>query len=424
MTEIPRPNRGIIPGSFLEQPSEPVSICDISVKRDSRISTGISEFDRVLGGGIVPGSLVLLAGDPGIGKSTLLLQALAEASKTGLTTLYVSGEESLQQVKLRADRIGIQERNLKVVTETNLEEILKMIEKLAPSVLAVDSIQTIRTAMTASPPGSLSQIRESANILLSMAKITGIAVILAGHVTKEGVIAGPRVLEHLVDAALYFEGGGAHGFRILRAVKNRFGATNEIGVFEMTDSGLNEVLNPSAIFVSERPKNISGSVVVPSIEGTRPILVEIQSLVTPTSFPQPRRMTMGIDGNRLALLIAIMEKKLGISLAGNDIFINVAGGVKIVEPAIDLPVVMALLSCYLDKPFPEDTVLFGEVGLVGEVRGVDRADIRVSEAAKLGFERVLLPSANFHSLPPQSGIHITGVSNLEEAIRSCDTFTN
>ncbi len=408
--------------SFPTHPSDPISICDISPEKEDRIHTGISELDRVLGGGIVPGSLVLIAGDPGIGKSTLLLQALSEISKNGSYVLYISGEESVQQIKLRADRLNIKEMALKVATETNMENMLKMVENTKPSVLVIDSIQTVQTATIGSPPGSVSQIRECANILLGLAKTTGIPIILAGHVTKEGAIAGPRILEHLVDAALYFEGESKNSFRILRAVKNRFGATNEIGVFEMTDMGLKEVKNPSAIFISERPKNISGSVVVASIEGTRPILVEIQCLVTSTSFPQPRRMTMGIDGNRLALLTAILEKKIGISLAGNDIFMNVAGGVKIFEPAVDLPVIMALVSCYFDKAIPSDTVIFGEVGLVGEVRGIDRADIRVSEAAKLGFSKIIMPSANVQAIPSLPDIDVRGVSNLIEAIRSCKTF--
>ncbi len=423
MTEIARSASRTVLSSFSNQSPEAVSICDISSEKQQRISTGIGEFDRVLGGGIVPGSLVLIAGDPGIGKSTLLLQALSRISKRGKSVLYVSGEESVDQIKLRADRLGIKERKLKVATETNLESMLNLLESIRPLVLVIDSVQTVQTSSVGSPPGSVSQIRESANILLTIAKATEIAIMLAGHVTKEGMIAGPRILEHLVDAALYFEGSGGQNFRILRAVKNRFGATNEIGVFEMSDRGLIEVTNPSAIFISERPENISGSVVMASIEGTRPILVEIQCLVTPTTFPQPRRMTMGIDGNRLALLTAILEKKMGISFSGNDIFINVAGGVKIIEPAIDLPVVMALVSCYFDKPLPPDAVIFGEVGLVGEVRGVDRAETRVSEASKLGFKKVIMPAPNLQAVPPACKIEAKGVSSLVEAIRSCDTFT-
>ncbi len=423
MTEKPSSVQSIVRPLLSGQPSGAVPICDITSEKEQRISTGISEFDRVLGGGIVPGSLVLIAGDPGIGKSTLLLQALSEISKRQLNVLYVSGEESVHQVKLRADRLGIREKKLKVATETNVENILNLLETIKPSVLVIDSIQTAQTSSIGSPPGSVSQIRETANILLNTAKATGIAIMLAGHVTKEGVIAGPRILEHLVDAALYFESGGSQNFRILRGVKNRFGATNEIGVFEMSDSGLREVKNPSAIFISERPRDISGSVVVASIEGTRPILVEIQCLVTPSSFPQPRRMTMGVDGNRLALLTAILEKKMGITFSGKDIFINVAGGVKITEPAIDLPVVMALVSCYFDKPVPSDTVIFGEVGLVGEVRGINRPDIRVSESAKLGFKKVIMPLANLQSLPTTLKIEVKGVSNLIEAIRCCETFT-
>ena len=423
ITEKPRTANHNSPALLQKTYSDPVSICDIPGEEKQRISTGISEFDRVLGGGIVPGSLVLIAGDPGIGKSTLLLQALSEISKTRGEVLCISGEESVQQIKLRANRLGIKEKALKVATETNIENILAMLDELNPLVIAIDSIQTVQTSTINSPPGTVSQIRESANIFLALAKASGIAIVLAGHVTKEGMIAGPRILEHLVDAALYFEAGGGNSFRILRAVKNRFGATNEIGVFEMRDRGLKEVKNPSAIFISERPRNISGSVVVASIEGTRPILVEIQCLVTPSSFPQPRRMSMGIDSNRLALLIAILEKKMGISFAGKDIFINVAGGVKIIEPAIDLPVIMALVSCYFDKPFPADTVTFGEVGLVGEVRGVDRTDIRVLESTKLGFKKVIMPAANVQAVPSLQGIEIIGVSNLIEAIRSCRSFS-
>ena len=359
-----------------------------------RLPTGISEFDRVLGGGLVAGSLVLIGGDPGIGKSTLLLQAMNHLAKAAGNVLYVSAEESARQIKLRGARMGVNAAELYILAETSLEKVLTHTQRLHPKVLVVDSIQTVFTSALESAPGSVSQVRETAGRLMMMAKGSGIPVFLVGHVTKDGAIAGPRVLEHLVDTVLYFEGDNGHPFRILRAVKNRFGSTNEIGVFEMKEGGLTEVKNPSELFLSERPLGVSGSVVVASLEGSRPLLVELQALVTASSLGVPRRTTIGVDHNRLSLLIAVLEKKVGLTLAGQDIFMNVAGGVKLNEPAADLGMITAVASSHLDRTVEPHTLLLGEVGLAGEVRGITQPEVRVKEAAKLGFSRCILPAGN------------------------------
>jgi DNA repair protein RadA/Sms len=377
----------------------------------------VAEFDRVLGGGLVKGSVVLVGGDPGIGKSTLLLQAIAALSQGGLTCLYVSGEESQRQIKMRGQRLGINSPKLQILSETSLERILEQVKKIQPAVLVIDSIQTIFTSSLPSAPGSVGQVRESSGILVTLAKKAGPSTFLVGHVTKDGSIAGPRVLEHMVDTVLYFEGERGHNFRILRAVKNRFGSTNEIGVFEMKEEGLREVTNPSEIFLSERPLQASGSVVVPSVEGTRPILVEIQSLVTPSFLAVPRRTTIGVDHNRVSLLAAILEKRLGVSLFNQDVFVNVAGGVQVSEPAVDLGIAVAVGSSCLDKPVDPYTILIGEVGLAGEIHTVAQAEARVREAGKLGFKRCILPQGNCQQLGHIESPELTGVSSLAECWR-------
>jgi DNA repair protein RadA/Sms len=402
-------------GVSLAQP--PIPITEIEGEEGERIMTHIGEFDRVLGGGIVQGSIVLIGGDPGIGKSTLLLQVSDRLSREDRGVLYVSGEESPKQTKIRAERLGVHASNLLVLSETSLEEIFRELQALKPSVLIVDSIQAIFTSELQSVPGSISQVRESSARLMQLAKGTGIPIFLIGHVTKEGSIAGPRVVEHMVDTVLYFEGGASHPYRILRAVKNRFGPTNEIGVFEMKESGLEEVLSPSKIFLSERPENVSGSVVVPSIEGTRPILVEIQALVSPSSLAVPRRTTIGVDHNRVALLVAVLEKRMGFKLYNQDIFLNVAGGIRVDEPAMDLGVSISVASSFLDKPIHPKTVLFGEVGLAGEVRGISQGEVRVKEAIKLGFQRCILPKVNRERMKGLEDIDLVGAESLAEVIR-------
>ncbi len=394
----------------------PQSILDVATTEKERVLTEIREFDRVLGGGLVVGSIVLIGGDPGIGKSTLLLGALDRISRRGIGVLYVSGEESLRQTRIRADRIGVSSKDLFVLTENSLEKIIEHIEKLRPRVAVIDSIQTMFTSQLQSAPGSVGQVRESAGKLMVLSKTTGLSTFLIGHVTKEGAIAGPRVLEHMVDTVLYFEGDRGHPYRILRAVKNRFGSTNEIGVFEMKDSGLEEVLNPSELFLSERPMDVAGSVVISSVEGSRPILVELQALVSSTSYGMPRRTAIGVDPNRVSLLVAVLEKKVGMNLAQQDIFVNVAGGVRVDEPAVDLGVVSAVASSFLDKPIPSKTMVIGEVGLAGEVRGVHQAEMRMKEAAKLGFKRCVLPRSNQSRIKEISGIEMAPVGTVEETL--------
>jgi DNA repair protein RadA/Sms len=398
--------------------SEPVPIDSIKFENDERILTHIQEFDRVLGGGLVPGSLVLIGGDPGIGKSTLMLQVLYSLADRGRKVLYVSGEESIRQLRLRSKRLKTVSADLLVVSEIDLESILGMISRVKPDVLVIDSIQTMYSPDLTSAPGSVSQVRESAMRLMVMAKKSGIPTFLVGHVTKDGAIAGPRLLEHMVDTVLYFEGDRNHIFRILRAVKNRYGSTNEIGVFEMKEMGLDEVSNPSAVFLSERPVNSPGSVVTASMEGTRPILIELQALASSTSFGTPRRTILGLDQNRVALLAAVMEKKLGLHLMGHDIFMNVAGGVKVVEPAVDLGIVSAIASSFLDKPIQGGTVVLGEVGLTGEVRAIGQVEARVGESKKMGFSRCIVPESNLKRARDVTGIELIGVRSVSDAVEA------
>lgn len=400
----------------LEAGAVPVALTEIVGREKERFRIGIEEFDRVLGGGLVSGSVILVGGDPGIGKSTLLLQMMSHLASVGEKVLYISGEESLQQTKMRADRLGISSNHLFVVSETSLEKILQDIQSLRPFSVVVDSIQTIYSSDLPSTPGSISQVRETSSRLLYLAKHLSIPIFLVGHVTKEGFIAGPKVLEHMVDTVLYIEGEANHAFRILRAVKNRFGSTNEIGVFEMKDSGLVEVANPSEFFLSERTQPTSGSVVMPSLEGTRPILIELQALVVPTNLGVPRRMAQGIDSQRVSLLVAVMEKRLGIHLFNHDIFLNIAGGLRVGEPGADLGVMAAILSSFRDQVIDPDLAIFGEVGLGGEVRGVNQSEGRVKEAIRLGFKRIILPKANQEKIKGVKGIELIGVKTVGEAI--------
>lgn len=396
----------------------PLSIDAIEADEKERIPTDILEMDRVLGGGIVAGSAVLVGGDPGIGKSTLLLQILQKLAETGRKVLYVSGEESARQIKLRGLRIGAKAENLLILVETALENILQHLQALHPEVAVIDSIQTVYSANLGSAPGSVGQVRETAGRLILFAKKTGISVFLVGHVTKDGAIAGPKVLEHMVDTVLYFEGDSGHAYRIVRGMKNRFGPSNEIGVFEMRDSGLAEVLNPSAFFLSERPVAAVGSVVVPSMEGSRPILVEIQSLVCPSPLGMPRRTSIGVDSNRVSLLVAVLDRVCGLHLTAHDIFLNVAGGIRVDEPAVDLGMVAAMASSFLDRAVRPGTVVFGEVGLTGEVRGIAQMMLRVREAARMGFSRCLLPRALSQEIPEDLGIELVRIGNLSELLEN------
>jgi DNA repair protein RadA/Sms len=389
---------------------------DIPWDSEPRVTSGMAEWDRVLGGGLVPGSFVLLAGDPGIGKSTLLLQALAIMARTR-QVLYASGEESPQQLKLRASRLQVSSPHLYVYSETSLEAILDAVEEMPVEVLAIDSIQTLYTGLLDVAPGSISQVRECASRLMRLAKERRVSIFVVGHVTKEGSIAGPRALEHLVDTVLHLEGDRTHAFRLLRAVKNRYGSTNEIGVFEMKESGLEEVSNPSQFLLAERPTGVSGSVVVCAMEGTRPLLVELQALVSSTGWVQPRRTSMGVDSNRLSLLLAVLEKKLGFNFTQQDVFVNVAGGVRLLEPAADLAMTTALMSTYLDRPLSPELVVWGEVGLAGEVRGVGHSGLRLTEAQKLGFSRCLLPGSNADRIQQETDVQCIGVRSLQEVVR-------
>lgn len=392
------------------------SIINIESDKEPRILTGIGELNRVLGGGIVPGSLVLVGGDPGIGKSTLLLQTSHALTTQNLRVLYISGEESVRQTKLRADRLGALSGELYVLCETNMESIEEAIEAVKPQFLVIDSIQTVFMPEVTSAPGSVAQVRECTTRFMRIAKVRGIATVLVGHVTKEGAIAGPRLLEHMVDCVLYFEGERHHTYRLLRAVKNRFGSTNEIGIFEMGEEGLREVENPSELFLSERPLGVAGSAVVASMEGTRPVLVELQALVAATHFPSPRRVSTGMDHQRMALIIAVLEKRMGMFLQNQDAYLNVAGGVKLDEPAVDLATAVAIASSFRDHPTKPYDVFFGEVGLTGEVRGVSRAETRVKEAAKLGFRRVIMPSKSLKGWKHPQDIEIIGVGTVAEAL--------
>jgi DNA repair protein RadA/Sms len=396
----------------------PVAFSNIESQDDSRTESGISELDRVLGGGIVSGSLVLIGGAPGIGKSTIVIQMAEKLSGLGLDVLYVSGEESERQIKMRGERLGISADKLFLLPETNLQAILAEAERMRPGVVIIDSIQTVYSEAIESAPGSVSQVRDVAAQFMMFAKQTATPVFLTGHVTKEGSLAGPKTLEHIVDTVLYFEGDRHHNHRILRAAKNRFGAANEVGVFEMTNRGLAAVANPSELFLQERPEGATGSVVTVCMEGTRPMLVEIQALVSGTKFGSGRRMTQGYDHNRASLLIAVMEKRLGLQLAGDDCFVNVAGGIEIDEPAADLGVVAAIASSFKNLTVAPEIALFGEVGLTGEVRGVMQAQARAREAQTLGFRKLIVPESNKKGLEKLLGMRVIGVKNLEEAMEA------
>jgi DNA repair protein RadA/Sms len=397
---------------------KPMPIEEIPAEEGGRTLTGIAEIDRVLGGGIVSGSAILIGGEPGIGKSTLMLQVMNNLALGGKTVLYVSGEESAHQIKLRSNRIGAAAKDLLVLVEVSLEKILEQIKKVDPAIVVIDSIQTVYSGDLMSAPGSVGQVREASSRLILSSKKNGIPVFLVGHVTKDGLIAGPKVLEHMVDTVLYFEGDSGHTYRIIRSIKNRFGPTNEIGVFEMGDKGLKEVPNPSAFFLAERPQNAPGSVVVASLEGTRPILVEIQALVSPSNLGMPRRTAIGVDHNRVSLLVAVLDKICGLHLGGSDIFINVAGGVRVEEPAVDLGVVAAMASSFLDRPVDARTVILGEVGLTGEVRAVSQMEVRVKEAARLGFSRCIVPKTNMASLTKLAKMEICTISSLKELLEN------
>ena len=396
---------------------EPVSLSAVSTKDRDRVTTHIRELDRVLGGGIVGGSLVLVGGDPGIGKSTLLLQMCYNLASDGKRVLYISGEESLSQIKLRAQRIGNASDTLMVLCETSLEQIEEVLVETKPEIVIIDSIQTMYREEIASAPGSVAQVRETTAVLMQLAKGLDISIFIVGHVTKEGVVAGPRMLEHMVDTVLYFEGDKNAAYRILRSVKNRFGSTNEIGVFEMRQEGLAEVANPSEYMLNGRPLEASGSAVVCLLEGTRPLLVEIQALVCDSNFGLPRRTAAGADYNRVNLLMAVLEKRAGIHLSGSDAYVNIAGGLKVNEPAMDLGIVMALVSSFRNRPMPEDTIVFGEVGLAGEVRAVSQPQIRINEAVKLGFKKCILPEVCLKNVKKTDKINLIGISSVGDAIK-------
>lgn len=407
--------RAAQPAGAVSSRERPRPIVEVVVDDAPRLTTGLRELDRVLGGGLVPGSLVLLGGDPGIGKSTLLMQALEGLARAGRRVLYVSGEESVQQTALRAGRLGAQSRELHVLSETELERILAETETMRPAVLAIDSVQTMHSTAVESIPGSLSQVRETAGRLLSYAKTRNVPVFLVGHVTKEGALAGPKTLEHVVDCVLYFEGERTHNYRILRTTKNRFGSTNELGVFEMGTAGLSEVANPSALFLAERPLDAPGSVVVAAVEGSRPILVELQALVA-HSAGVPRRTALGVDPNRVSLLLAVLERRAGIDVLGQDVFVNVAGGVRLIEPASDLGLLAAVASSVRGRPVAPHTLCFGEVGLAGEVRAVGGLELRLNEAEKLGFRRCVLPELSRARLPSGCPLELVGVRDVEAAL--------
>lgn len=394
----------------------PASILEVTSDVETRLDTNMKELDRVLGGGIVKGSLVLIGGDPGIGKSTILLQVCQNLTDAGHKVLYVSGEESLQQIKMRAERLGDFKKEMYLLCETDVDAIEDAMAKVQPEVMVIDSVQTMMLESVASAAGSVSQVREVTNRLMQMAKLKNVAIFIVGHVTKEGTVAGPRTLEHMVDTVLYFEGERSSMYRILRSVKNRFGATNEIAVFEMKEHGLEEVKNPSEVMLTGRPLDAAGSVIVCSMEGTRPLLIEIQALVAQTNFQMPRRTTVGIDFNRVNLLMAVLEKRAGIHLGSCDAYVNLTGGIRLSEPAVDLGIILALVSSYRNRPVDEHTIAFGEVGLTGEVRSVSMAEQRVREAARLGFTTCILPSSNTNNIKSIEGMRLIGVSNVKEAI--------
>jgi DNA repair protein RadA/Sms len=420
LVEAPKKEKSLHGDRFLNtgQEMHPVLLREVSTAQEERILCHNQELDRVLGGGIVPGSLILVGGDPGIGKSTLLLQTCGRLAADGQKVLYISGEESLKQIKLRADRLGTFQGDLSLLCETSLSRIEDVIRREQPDIVVIDSIQTMYREDIASAPGSIAQVRESTNVLLQISKGLGVSIFLVGHVTKEGVVAGPRVLEHMVDTVLYFEGERSASYRILRAVKNRFGSTDEIGVFEMRSNGLSEVVNPSELMLTGRPKGVSGSVVTCCMEGTRPVLLEIQALVCKTSFGMPRRSSTGVDYNRMNLLLAILEKRLGFPLYEYDAYVNVTGGMRVGEPAMDMGFVAALISSFRDLVVDEHTIVFGEVGLAGEIRGVSASAQRVHEAAKLGFARCILPKVSLDALEVPQGIRCIGVNNVYELMQA------
>lgn len=408
---VAKPSKGLT--SRTVSGDVPVRISEIDMSDEERYGSGFGELDRVLGGGIVKGSMILVGGDPGIGKSTILLQVCKKVAEHR-KVLYISGEESLRQIRMRADRIGDMPQEFYLLCETNLTKIEDSIREFRPDMVIIDSIQTMYCESNESSPGSVGQVRESTNVLMQIAKGMGITIFIVGHVTKEGVVAGPRILEHMVDTVLYFEGERSEAYRIIRAVKNRFGATNEIGVFEMCEEGLKEVLNPSEYMLSGRPKGEAGSVVACLMEGTRPILVEIQALISHTNFGMPRRTAAGTDYNRMNLLMAVLEKKAGMQLSGCDAYLNIAGGLKVNEPALDLGIVMAIISSFRNRPINDNTICFGEVGLTGEVRAVSQAKQRVAEAVKLGFEECILPKACLKAIGKEDRIKITAISSVSE----------
>lgn len=414
---VPKSRKSIGAGSRIEG-AEPQPLSKVAVTEDTRIETGIKELDRVLGGGIVVGGLVLVGGDPGIGKSTLLLQMCQKLVSNKKEVLYISGEESLKQIKMRAERLGTFENELYLLSETNLDVIEGAVMKYKPQVVIIDSIQTMFKEDIPSAPGSVGQVRETTSTLLRIAKQQAISVFIVGHVTKEGVVAGPRILEHMVDTVLYFEGESSASYRVLRAVKNRFGSTNEIGVFEMRGNGLAEVANPSAYMLKGKPENAAGSIVSCSVEGTRPILVEVQALICRTNFNLPRRTAAGTDYNRVNLLMAVIEKRMGISMSDCDAYINVAGGIRINEPALDLALIAAIISSYRNRPLDSAIILFGEVGLTGEVRAVSMIEQRVAEAVKMGYQACILPQVNISSIDQKlaSQIKLVGISSIREIL--------
>ncbi len=396
--------------------SKPHNLKEVSKEDTSRLKTGIKEFDRTLGGGVVEGSLILIGGDPGIGKSTLLLQATDKLTKDGKKALYVSGEESAKQVALRAERIGVDNNDIMILCETDILSVIEHIRQISPSVVIIDSIQTMYQNEMTSAPGSVSQVRECTAMLMRLAKEEGYPILLVGHVTKSGSIAGPMVLEHMVDTVLYFEGDTNHAYRMLRTKKNRFGSTNEIGVFEMLESGMKEVKNPSMMLLETRMTQTAGSCVAVSMEGTRPMLVEIQALLSKTAFAAPRRQVSGVDYNRMVLLLAVLEKKMGMQIYDQDVYVNAAGGIKIAEPAADLALALTVASGFKNKPLGMDAAVFGEIGLTGEIRAVSRADVRVTEAVRCGFKNIILPKSNAGDIKDIKGVNIIGVASLGEAL--------
>lgn len=400
-----------------DQNTTPVPLSEIKMHREQRLDTRIAELNRVLGGGLVPGSFILVGGDPGIGKSTLILQAAYQFAAQGKKILYVSGEESVQQIQLRANRLKINSEHLHLLAEVDLERIHHFVMEMKPTLLVIDSIQTMIHPDVSSAPGSVGQVRESTAYLLRIAKTLGIATVLVGHVTKQGEIAGPRILEHMVDTVLYFEGDQHHSYRLLRSVKNRFGSTHEMGIFEMKEHGLVEVANPSEMFLSERPQGVAGSTIVATMEGTRPLLIEIQALLSPTIFPTPRRTTTGFDYNRIAMIMAVLEKRVGLLLQNQDAYVNVVGGVRISEPTTDLGVAVSIASSFRDRAVSPHDVMIGEIGLTGEVRGVPRIEQRINEAKKMGFRRAIIPIKNMHGWEHPEGIEIIGVETVVEALQ-------